>query len=224
VNSEDFVRAHTRLTPAPYLPELALHTGEDIVALWEQTETWAARGGLAPPFWAFPWAGGTGLARHLLDHPEQVAGRQVLDVATGSGVVGIAAASAGAARVLVNDVDPLALVAATLNAEANGVQVVAWPGDLLAPDGPGLPADVDLVLAGDVFYDRELAGQMLPLLHRAAQGGARVLIGDPGRRYLPRTLLLPLARYDVPVPRDLESTDLATVTVWWLPSRGEADA
>jgi predicted nicotinamide N-methyase len=231
VRTEDFVRSTTRLQPAPFVPELMLHLGEDIVGLWERTEAWTGRSGSAPPFWAFAWAGGLGLARYVLDHPETVSGLRVLDLATGCGVGAVAAAVAGATRVTVNDVDRLALVAARVNAAANGVQFATLPGDLLA-GGPQAGArqrrdplaDVDLLLAGDVFYDRDLAADVLPFLQRAAERGVRVLVGDPGRHYLPRALLLPLARYDVPVPRDLESTDAVTVTVWWLPARAEADA
>jgi predicted nicotinamide N-methyase len=243
VSAESFVLATTRLQPAPFLPELALHLGEDIVGLWERTEAWSGRSGLPPPFWAFAWAGGLGLARYVLDHPESVRGRRVLDLATGCGVVAVAAALVGAAQVTANDVDPLALAAVRVNAEANRVGVNIVLGDLLGPAITGSPAGqsngqstgqstgsasevgpVDVVLAGDVFYDHDLATDVLPFLQRAAERGARVLIGDPGRRYLPRALLLPLDRYDVPVLRDLESTDIATVTVWWLPARAEADA
>jgi predicted nicotinamide N-methyase len=239
VDAEEWVLAATRPGPAPFVPELTLRLGEDIVDLWERTEAWAGRTGLAPPFWAFAWAGGLGLARYVLDHPDAVRGHQVLDLATGCGVVALAAARAGAARVVVNDVDPLALIAARLNAAANGVRVVPRRGDLLTVANPTVadptvtdptvadpdPLDgVDVVLTGDVFYDRDLAERVLPFLQRAAERGARVVVGDPGRRYLPRALLLPLERYDVPVPRDLEGDDAATVTVWWLPARAEPDA
>lgn len=234
MSAERFVLATTRLQPAPFVPELTLYLGEDIVGLWERTEAWVGRSGLPPPFWAFAWAGGLGLARYVLDHPESVRGRRVLDLATGCGVVAVAAALVGAGQVTANDVDPLALAAVQVNAEANGVRVDIVPGDLLgtATTGPaaGQPpwsagiGPVDVVLAGDVFYDHDLAADVLLFLQRAAERGARVLIGDPGRRYLPRALLLPLDRYHVPVPRDLEGIDLATVTVWWLPARAEADA
>jgi predicted nicotinamide N-methyase len=235
VSTEDYILATTRLQPVPFIPELALQLGEDIVGLWERTEAWTGRSGLPPPFWAFAWAGGLGLARYLLDHPETVRGRRVLDLATGCGVVAVAAAVAGAEQVTANDVDPLALAATWVNARVNGVDLGVLGGDLLASGGPGSrsagaeePAEevrgAEVVLAGDVFYDRELADDALSFLQQAAERGARVLVGDPGRRYLPETLLLPLTRYDVPVPRDLESTDHVTVTVWWLPARAEADA
>lgn len=224
MDAEEWVLAATRPGPAPFVPELTLRLGDDIVGLWERTEAWAGRTGLAPPFWAFAWAGGLGLARYVLDHPDAVRGHQVLDLATGCGVVAMAAARAGAARVVVNDVDPLALIAARLNAAANGVRVVTLRGDLLAALGPDPLDGVDVVLTGDVFYDRDLAEQVLPFLQRAAERGIRVVVGDPGRRYLPRALLLPLERYDVPVSPDLEGGDAATVTVWWLPARAEPDA
>lgn len=228
MSAEQYVRSVTRLSPAPLIPELVLHRGEDIVGLWERTEAWAGHSGLDPPFWAFAWAGGLGLARYVLDHPEAVRGLRVLDLATGCGVVAVAAARAGAERVTANDVDPLALAAARVNAAANGERISVLPGDLLAaPDqrqGRDPLRDVDVLLAGDVFYDRDLADDVLPFLQRAAERGLRVLVGDPGRRYLPRTLLLRLARYDVPVPADLEGTELVTVTVWALPGRAETDA
>lgn len=229
MNAEEWVRAATRRRPVPFLPELQLHLGEDIVTLWERTEDWAGRPCPDPPFWAFAWAGGLGLARHLLDNPGSVRGRRVLDLATGCGVVAVAAAQAGAERVIINDVDPLAVTAARLNAAVNGVRVQALTGDLLTSGGGRRrvvdPLDlVDVVLAGDVFYDRELAQDVLPFLQRAAERGCRVLVGDPGRRYLPRPLFLPMTRYDVPVPRDLEGIDVATVTVWWLPARTDGDA
>lgn len=229
---EEWVLANTRLQPVPFLPELVLWLGEDIVGLWERTEAWAGRPQAAPPFWAFAWAGGLGLARYVLDHPDAVRGRRILDLATGGGVVAVAASRAGAGRIVANDIDPLALTAARVNARANDVEVETLLGNMLLPADPATPetggesplVGFDVVLAGDVFYDYELADDVLPFLQRAAERGARVLVGDPGRRYLPRTLLLPLARYDVPVSRDLESSDLATVAVWWLPSRSEGDA
>lgn len=225
MSAEDYVLANTQVRPAPFVPELVLHLGADIVGLWERTEAWAGDPGLAPPFWAFAWAGGLGLARYVLDRPESVRDLRVLDLATGCGVVAVAAAVAGAEQVTANDVEPLALAAARVNAEANGVRVGVLPGDLLTGGFDADPLEgLDVVLAGDVFYDRDLAADVLPFLQRAAERGIRVLVGDPGRRYLPRTLLLRLARYDVPVPRDLESTDIATVTVWWLPARAEEDA
>ncbi|HEX8629831.1 MAG TPA: 50S ribosomal protein L11 methyltransferase [Catenuloplanes sp.] len=203
-----FVRAHTRLAPVAYVPELVLHVADEPIALWEDTER-VGTGHQPPPFWAFAWAGGQALARHLLDHGELVRGRRVLDIATGSGLVAIAAARMGAASVTANDVDPLSLASATVNAAANGVEITCRPGDLL--DGE---ADADVVLAGDVFYSREMAARVLPFLRRAVAGGALVLVGDPGRAYLPGAGMLRLASYEVPVPEALESTTVRHTTVW----------
>jgi predicted nicotinamide N-methyase len=221
----DFVRAHTHLAPVPFVPELVLYQADEPIALWEETE--AGRGAQPPPFWAFAWAGGQALARYLLDTPELVAGRDVLDLATGSGLVGIAAARAGARTVTANDIDPLALAAARANAAVNGVELRLVDGDLLRPgeryvrgrsrslpgaDGPGAGADV--VVAGDVCYSREMSGRMLAFLRGAAARGALVLVGDPGRAYLPADGLTARASYDVPVAEALESVAVRRTTVW----------
>lgn len=206
----EFVRAHTRLTPASYVPELTLHQADDAIALWERTEERAGTR-LAPPFWAFAWAGGQALARYLLDHPDLVAGRRVLDLAAGGGVVAVAAAKAGAAAVVATEIDPAALTALRLNAAANGVTITGVLGDVL--DGP---VDADLVTAGDIFYNREMATRMLAFLERAAAGGAAVLVGDPGRAYVPRERLTPVAVYPVPTTYALESAEVKTTTVWRL--------
>ncbi|MFI9641582.1 class I SAM-dependent methyltransferase [Micromonospora sp. NPDC051925] len=182
-----------RLVPTPFVPEVRLHLAEDAIVWWARMEAAAGRT-LPPPFWASAWAGGQALARHLLDHPELVAGRRVLDLAAGSGLVAIAAALAGAAQVVANDVDPYAVAAATVNARANRVRVLARQGDLL--DDDGTPAD--LLVAGDVLYDRELAARVLPYLRRAAEGGAQVLVGDPDRGHLPSDVLEVVACYPVP--------------------------
>ncbi|HEX9998875.1 MAG TPA: 50S ribosomal protein L11 methyltransferase [Actinoplanes sp.] len=206
----EFVRAHTRLAPAPFVPEVLLHQADEPISLWEETE--AAGTAQPPPFWAFAWAGGQALARHVLDHPTLVAGRSVLDLATGSGLVAVAAARAGATPVTANDIDPFSLAAATANAEANGVAVRAVEADLLdATDD-----DHSVILAGDVFYSREMAGRVLPFLRRAAGRGALVLVGDPGRAYLPSEGLIRQATYDVPVPVALESVPIRQTTVWQL--------
>lgn len=196
-----------------------------MVRLWERTEAHAGRAGLEPPFWGFAWAGGIGLARYLLDHPDAVRNRRVLDLGTGCGVVAVAAAKAGAAAVTACDVDPLAVVAATVNAEANGVAVDVLLADLVADlvtDAgvtAGVVAGVEVVLAGDVCYDRDVTTRLARYLRAVADGGATVLLGDPGRRYLPRTGLVELAGYDIDVPRDLEGTDSRRVTVWSMPGR-----
>ncbi|MFJ9607414.1 class I SAM-dependent methyltransferase [Kitasatospora sp. NPDC101176] len=207
-----FVRSATELKPVPFVPEVRLHMAEDAIALWETTERARGEVGLPPPFWAFAWAGGVAVSRHLLDHPELVAGRTVLDVAAGSGVVGVAAALCGARSVYAAEIDAYAVAAIGLNARANGVRVEAALVDLV--DGDGAPADV--VLAGDVFYEREMAARFLPFLERAAARGATVVVGDPGRAYLPRDRFTALADYRVPVVADLEDTAVKTTTVWRL--------
>jgi predicted nicotinamide N-methyase len=203
----DFVRAHTRLAPVPFVPELVLHQADEPIALWERTE--AGRGEQPPPFWAFAWAGGQALARYMLDAPDLVRGRDVLDLATGSGLVAIAAARAGARTVTANDIDPLALAAASANAAANGVRLRLIEGDLLQTDDR-----YGVVLAGDVCYSRDMSGRMLGFLRRAAAAGSLVLIGDPGRAYLPAEGLTAAAAYDVPVAEALESVAVRRTTVW----------
>jgi predicted nicotinamide N-methyase len=171
--------------------------------------------GLDPPFWAFAWAGGQALARYLLDHPQTVRGRRVIDMASGSGLVAIAAARAGAATVTGYDIDPLAAAAIAVNAAANGVTVTAVCADVL--DGDGMPAPgADVVLVADAFYQRDLAGRVLRFLDRVHAAGAGVLAGDFGRTYLPRARLAPVASYDVPGLRAVEDTDVKRTTVWTL--------
>ena len=206
-----FILKHTALERPPHTPELELHLASEIEPIWRQTEEELKQQGLEPPFWAFAWAGGQALARYLLDHPETVAGRRVVDVASGSGLVAIAAASAGAEDVTAYDIDPLAAAAITANADANGVAVTAVTADILdEPDPP--PADV--LLAADAFYQRELAGRVMRFLERGRAHGAGVLVGDFGRTYLPRDRLTPLACYDVPGLDALEDSDIKRTTVW----------
>jgi predicted nicotinamide N-methyase len=246
------------------VPEVELYLSQDEpTGLWEHTEHDTGRSDLPPPFWAYPWAGGIALARYLLDHREQVAGRVVLDVAAGSGLVAIAAARSGAARVVANDIDPMALAAIGLNSAVNGVCVTVIAGDLLG-SGPGAPApaapardvaardvaardvaardvaggdvgggdaaardvgggdvaarDVgaDLVVVGDAFYERRMAHRILTYLQHARGAGARVLVGDPGRSYLPSAGLRAVAHYAVPVWAGLEDVDVKPTTVWEL--------
>jgi predicted nicotinamide N-methyase len=194
------------------VPEVRLHLADEAISLWERTEAELGCTGLPPPFWAFAWAGGQALARYVLDHPDLVEGRRVLDMASGCGVVAIAAAMAGASTVTASDVDELAVAAIGLNAQANGVAVCGSLEDLLDGDAGG----AEVVLAGDVFYQRAMAGRVLPFLGRARQGGARVLVGDPERAYLPRRWFKALARYQVPVTRALEDADVKATTVWRL--------
>ena len=214
--AEQFIRAHTRLAGAGLVPEVRLHLAQEPFGLWELTEQALGRSGLQPPFWAFAWPGGQALARYVLDNPSVVRGRRVLDVATGSGLVAIAAAVAGAAAVTATDVDPFAAAAVALNARANAVTVTTAAADVLA-GGAAADAAVcvaDVVLAGDAFYARELAGRVLRLLRRAHGRGADILVGDLGRRYLPRAEFAELARYEVPVLRSLEDADVKRTAVW----------
>jgi predicted nicotinamide N-methyase len=182
-----------RLVEAPFVPEVRLHLAEDAIVWWARMEA-EAGAVLTAPFWATAWPGGQALARYVLDRPVTVAGQRVLDVASGSGLVGIAAGLAGAAAVTANDIDPYALAAITLNARVNGVAVSPCPGDLLDGDG----GDADVVLAGDVFYRQAIAARMWPFLLRATARGARVLVGDPGRGFLPRRRLTTVASYPAP--------------------------
>jgi predicted nicotinamide N-methyase len=209
----EIIRAGTELRSLPLVPQIRLHQASDPISLWQFTELAAGRTGLDPPFWAFAWAGGQALARYLLDHPERVKDRQVIDVASGSGLVAIAAARAGAAAVTAYDTDPLAVAAIGINAAANGVTVTAVCADVLNADGPPAPG-TDLVLAADAFYERDLAARVMWFLERSHARGAAVLAGDCGRAYLPRGRLTPLASYDVPGLRVLEDTDIKRTTIW----------
>lgn len=209
--AEAFIRANTVLKAPPHVPEIVLHLADEAHDLWRRTEEELDAMGLPPPFWAFAWAGGQGLARHVLDNPALVAGRRVLDLATGSGLVAIAAAKAGAAAVAAADIDPLCACATSLNASANGVELDFTSADLIGTD-----QGWDAVLAGDVFYDRELAERLTPWFEALKARGAMVLIGDPGRAYLPKTGLTPLATYQVPVTRALEDAEVKKTIVWQL--------
>jgi predicted nicotinamide N-methyase len=204
-----FIRANTRLLPVPHAPEIALHVAEEATALWQKTEDELGALGLPPPFWAFAWAGGQALARYVLDQPEVVRGRRVLDFASGSGLVAIAAARAGAARVEAADVDPFAVAAIALNAQANAVQVTPRLEDLVGRD-----EGWEAVLAGDICYERDLAERVTGWLADLAARGATVLVGDPGRAYLPRERLTQLAEYEVPVTRALEDAEIKRSAVW----------
>jgi predicted nicotinamide N-methyase len=207
----DFVRAHTRPRRPALVPEVALHVADDVVALWEALEQGAVDLGSDPPFWAAAWPGGQALARYVLDHPEVVAGRTVLDLGAGSGLVAVAALRAGAVRVVASEVDPYGRAAIAVNAELNEVGPVEVTGDLL--DGEPDPR-VDVVLAGDVCYDREMTARVLPYLGRAWLGGAAVYLGDPGRPYVPRDGLVEVATLEVP---DTEGPQVRRTTVWRLP-------
>jgi predicted nicotinamide N-methyase len=204
----------TRLASVPYVPEIRLQQAEDPFTVWEQVESTAASTAgeteLPPPFWAFAWAGGQALARYLLDHPDLVAGQRVLDVASGSGLVAIAAARCGARPVLAVDVDELAVKAISVNAAANGARVRPVLADLLDGDCAG----ASVVLCADAFYEEELAQRLLAFLHRARAGGARVLVGDPGRAFLRTAGFVPLETYEIPVTITLEGMTSKRATVY----------
>jgi len=204
-----FIRAETRLLPVPHAPEILLHVADEATELWRRTEEELGEIGLAPPFWAFAWAGGQALARYILDHPECVRGKRVLDFASGSGLVAIAAMKAGAAEAAACDIDAFAVAAIALNAGANGVAVSPVQADLVGQDGGW-----DAVLAGDICYERDLAARVTGWLMSLSARGATVLIGDPGRSYLPRERLENLAFYQVPVTRTLEDADIKKTGVW----------
>jgi predicted nicotinamide N-methyase len=215
VAAPDIIRASTRLRPVPLVPEIRLHQASEPISLWQRTEQMAGQAALDPPFWAFAWAGGQALARYILDHPEVARGRHLTDIASGSGLVAIAAAKAGAATVTAYDIDPLAAAAIEVNAAANEVTVLAACADILDQDDMPAPG-TDLVLAADAFYTRDLAATVMRFLHRARARGASVLVGDFGRAYLPRPRLTPLASYDVPGLRALEDSDSKHTTIWTL--------
>jgi predicted nicotinamide N-methyase len=206
-----FIIANTLLLPVPLVPEVVLHVAAEAVPLWTKTEDELDKIGLPPPFWAFAWAGGQALARYILDHPADIAGKTVIDLASGSGLVAIAAMKAGAARVIAYDIDAFARTAIGLNARANKVVIEVGSGDLLA--GVLAPA-ADIILAGDIFYERDTAEKAFAFLGAQAATGAIVLIGDPGRSYLPKDQLRKIAEYQVPVTRDLEDADIKNTAVW----------
>src|SRR4029077_18691187 len=183
-----FIRAHTPLQPVPHVPEISLHVADESVPIWRKTEEELGSIDLPPPYWAFAWAGGQALARYVLDHPQEVASKRVLDLAAGSGLVGIAAAKAGAAPVTAIDIDAFSEAAIALNGAANDVYVDVTILDILDHSAPAEPRH-DVILVGDLFYERDTAARALAFLDRHAAIGARVLIGDPGRTYLPKERL-----------------------------------
>jgi predicted nicotinamide N-methyase len=208
-----FVLENTRVQRPPHTPELELHLADEITPIWRLTEEALQAMGLPPPFWAFAWAGGQALARYVLDHPELVAGQRVIDFASGSGIVAIAAMKAGAGHVLAADIDPFCGAAVALNTQANGVAADFTSADLLE----GTPPEVDAILAGDICYEKPLASRVLAWLAEAKATGATVLIGDPGRSYFPREGLEKLAEYQVPTTRELEDMEVKKTSVWRLP-------
>lgn len=204
-----FIKANTRIASAPLTPELRFHLADETLPVWEKTEEALGEIGLPPPFWAFAWAGGQALARYVMDQPEIVAGRRVLDFACGCAVAGIGAARAGAASVEASEIDAFAVAAAEANAALNAVALTARHDDVVGED-----EGWDVVLAGDVFYEGPGAARIAAWLARLHRRGALVLIGDPGRTFLPKERLHPLARYDTPVSRDLEDREVRLARVW----------
>ena len=208
----DLIRRQTALLPASLVPEIAVHQATEITPLWQATEATLARDGLPPPFWAFAWPGSQALARLIMDRPDLVRGRRVLDFGAGNGLAAIAAARVGAAPVVANDIDPVAGLAQHLNARANRVAVLRHSGDLV---GRKLP-DIDAVLAGDICYEGPASRRIVAWLRQLAAAGTLVLLADPGRTYRPSDGLAKLAAYIVPTSRDLEDSDRRDTTVWRL--------
>lgn len=204
-----FVLAQTRLESTPLLPEIKLHLASQVTPLWEATEETMAKQGLPPPYWAFAWVGGQAVSRFLLDRPETVKGLRVLDFAAGSGVASVAAGLAGAAFVEAAEIDAFAGAAIALNAKANGVEVTVCLDDLV-----GAERRWDVILAGDVCYERPMAERVFAWLLKLKGQGARILLGDPGRAYLPKDGIAELARHDVPTTKDIEDKDMRTAVVY----------
>ena len=204
-----FILANTKILPVPHAAEISLHVADDSTALWLKTEEELGELGLPPPFWAFAWAGGQALARYILDHPETVRGKRVLDFASASGLVAIAAAIAGASHVTACDIDPFATTAIEINAGINDVHVDTILANVIGQEG-----NWDVVLAGDVSYEKEMARQVIDWLWELNDTGLTVLIGDPGRTYLARDRLESIATYRVPVSRDLEDSEIKKSSVW----------
>ena len=209
---EGFIRANTALETPAMVPEFQLWLATEYVPIWQATESWLEAQNVDPPYWAFCWPGGQAVARYLLDNPGAVAGKRVIDFAAGSGVSSMAAAKAGAASVLANDIDALSLVAARLNAEANGLSLSVSVEDWLA--GPDGAPEADVVIAGDVCYEREMSTRALAWLRSHARAGRLVLLGDPGRNYFSAQGLEELARYDIPTSLQLENRGMRETVVW----------
>ena len=207
-----FIFENTTFLPVPLTPEIHLHLAQEAVPLWQKTEDELGEIGLPPPFWAFAWAGGQALARYVLDNPETVANKHVIDLASGSGLVAIAAMKAGADYVLAADIDSFAVAAIALNAKANKIAITTTSTDLLQSP----PPVIDTILVGDLFYEKSTAQSVFAWATRAKAQGTFVLIGDPGRSYLPKDKLTKLAEYNVPVTRDLEDAEIKRTAVWSL--------
>lgn len=212
-----FIREHTRWLAVPHAPEISLFMADEATELWQKTEDELGRIGMPPPFWAFAWAGGQALARYVLDNPSLVAGKRVLDAASGSGLAAIAAARSGAASVEASEIDDFAIAAIGLNARGNDVSVAARARDLV-----GVDEGWDVVLAGDISYEMDMAARLTGWLEGLAARGALVLIGDPGRAYLARARLTRVIEYSVPVMRSLEDADFKATGVWRFNAPGRS--
>ncbi len=216
----DFIRTQTQVVCPSILPEIKLHMATEVTPLWKLTEEALRGDNLSPPFWAFAWPGGQGVARFVLDHPEVVKGKRILDMAAGSGVVAVAAMKVGAKSALAVDIDRLAIEAIKLNAGLNGVEVKTCEGiDLSKPF-----KQADVILAGDVFYEQMMSASFNRWMRLCVEIGKGVYVGDPGRAYVPHEGLIRLASYDVPTSRDLEDRDMRTVTVWRMEKILEGEA
>lgn len=205
-----FVRCNTTVTTPPLVSEIRLHLATEVTPIWQATEESLARSGLPPPFWAFAWAGGQALARYLLDQPATVTGREMLDFGSGSGLVAIAGARAGAAQVTAAEIDAFAAAAIAANAALNEVEIAVTTTDLISAPGRFWP----VITAGDVCYEQPMAERSIGWLRRRAAEGSLVLLGDPGRSYVPRSGLLERARYKVPTSRELEDREVRETVVW----------
>lgn len=205
----DFIVAQTRLATTPLVPEIRLHLATEITPIWQATEDWLNQRNIAPPFWAFSWAGGQALARYVLDHPELVRGRRILDFAAGAGVAAIACMKAGAKSVTAVEIDAVAAAAMRLNAMANAVDIAVLTDDIVGWD----LADTDLLIAGDVCYEKAMAERVICWLRRLAGQGVEVWLGDPGRTYFPQTGIEKRACFEVPVTRELEDRDIRTTEI-----------
>jgi predicted nicotinamide N-methyase len=206
---ERFILDNTSVMSPPHVPEIRLRLADEAHDLWLRTEEELEEIGLPPPFWAFAWAGGQGLARYVLDHPEMVAGKRVVDFASGSGLVAIAANLAGAASVHAVDIDPWTEAAIKLNSRLNNIELESSHTDIV-----DARLDADVLLAGDVFYDKSFAERLIPWFEALAESGVTIIVGDPGRSYCPRDRMQSLATYQVPVTRALEDAEVKQTTVW----------
>ena len=211
-SAEAFIVANTRPIAPPLVPEILLYLAEESLPIWQKTEEELGEMNVPPPYWAFAWAGGQALARYILDNAALLAGKRVLDLGTGSGLTAIAAMKSGAAEMLAADIDRMALAAVRLNAELNGVELGTTAEDLLART----PESWDVVLVGDLFYERALAEHVTRFIDEAVAGGALILIGDPQRNYFPKGRFAAAAEYRVPVTRELEDAEIKRTAVWRL--------